>query len=469
MDRPNGNRFSVYTCEEKTVLGVINELAQENIQVAKEIEVINKAIEGKTDLYGDHKGSWQGLSKPTLSEEGMRATVEGIIANKLIINVLQPIGEFTPLVNDGITDNTEFLQKILNDENVYEVIFPNGTYKFTNINFNNKKIIGQGNSILLSDGVINVGDNSKIENITFKSITVNKNEKGHYNNCGILTLVKNAKNVEISNCKGIGLNIFLENSHNCIIKNNDIEIGHAVYNGNGTRGGVHLVNSTYNIIENNKLHDGMGDGVVVTDGSNFNKVRFNECFNNGFTGVFTAYSFGLTIEGNVCYGHYAYDGLDINLPADIQTCETSYNVKIINNICYDNHLDGILVLGSNALISGNMCYNNGMHGIATGQRSNDTTLNNNVICTNNICYDNCLGDNIPSDRQANIWLDKVKSCVCSGNQCSQSNKKINYMIYIYGEKLAIMGNVVRGNYVDTYPIKWLGTDIQVSCNIGNPQ
>ena len=117
-----------------------------------------------------------------------------------------------------------------------------------------------------------------------------------------------------------------------------------------------------------------------------------------------------------------------------------------------------------------MCYNNGMHGIATGQRFDDTTLNNNIICTNNICYDNCLGDSIPSDRQANIWLDKVKSCVCSGNQCSQSNDSpINYMICIYGEKLAIMGNVVRGNYVDAYPIKWIGTDIQVSCNIGNAQ
>lgn len=30
----------------------------------------------KTDLHGDHKGSWQGLDKPTLSEEGMRSTVE---------------------------------------------------------------------------------------------------------------------------------------------------------------------------------------------------------------------------------------------------------------------------------------------------------------------------------------------------------------------------------------------------------
>ena len=80
MIRTNGNRFSVYTSEEKTVLGVINELAQENAEVNKEI---NKVLEEKTDLYGDHKGSWQGLDRPTMSDEGIRSTVEDIIDNKI--------------------------------------------------------------------------------------------------------------------------------------------------------------------------------------------------------------------------------------------------------------------------------------------------------------------------------------------------------------------------------------------------
>lgn len=42
---------------------------------------VNELVSGlnnKTDVSGDHKGSWQGLSKPTLSEEGMKATVEKI-------------------------------------------------------------------------------------------------------------------------------------------------------------------------------------------------------------------------------------------------------------------------------------------------------------------------------------------------------------------------------------------------------
>ena len=83
MSKWNGKRFSIYTSDEETVLGVINELAQENNQVTKEIDVINEVLEEKTDLYGDHKGTWQGLNIPTMSEEGMRATVEDIIDNEI--------------------------------------------------------------------------------------------------------------------------------------------------------------------------------------------------------------------------------------------------------------------------------------------------------------------------------------------------------------------------------------------------
>ena len=67
----NGNKFSVYASEEKTVLGLLDELGS---QVNHNTDV----LENKTDLHGDHKGSWQGLNRPTMSEEGMRATVEKI-------------------------------------------------------------------------------------------------------------------------------------------------------------------------------------------------------------------------------------------------------------------------------------------------------------------------------------------------------------------------------------------------------
>ena len=72
----NGNKFSVYTSEEKTVLGLLDELGSQ-------VNHNTDTLDNKTDLYGDHKGTWQGLNRPTLSDEGMRATVEDIIGNKI--------------------------------------------------------------------------------------------------------------------------------------------------------------------------------------------------------------------------------------------------------------------------------------------------------------------------------------------------------------------------------------------------
>ena len=138
MDRTNGNRFSVYTSEEKTVLGLLDEIGT---------QINNNAdnLENKTDLYGDHKGSWQGLDRPTMSEEGIRATVEDIIDNKIptietsvedIINNKIPLIE-TSLDNimsdysilpqgnlpakQGISEN-HFKLAIKNSETTYNIV-----------------------------------------------------------------------------------------------------------------------------------------------------------------------------------------------------------------------------------------------------------------------------------------------------------------------------------------------------------
>ena len=74
-DKKVGNkRFTVYDSEANTVLELLNELGSLTNDVCD-------SLDNKTDLYGDHKGSWQGLNCPTMSEEGMRATVEDIIDN----------------------------------------------------------------------------------------------------------------------------------------------------------------------------------------------------------------------------------------------------------------------------------------------------------------------------------------------------------------------------------------------------
>lgn len=75
----NGERFSIYTSEEKQVLGLIKELGEQT-------NYNTDNLENKTDKTGNHEGAWQGLNKPTLSDEGMRATVEKHIADIKNIN-----------------------------------------------------------------------------------------------------------------------------------------------------------------------------------------------------------------------------------------------------------------------------------------------------------------------------------------------------------------------------------------------
>ena len=95
-DKKVGNkRFTVYDSEANTVLELVNELGAFTNDVCD-------SLDNKTDLYGDHKGSWQGLNRPTMSEEGMRATVEDIIDNKI------------PSIQTSLehkTNNNEFVNK----------------------------------------------------------------------------------------------------------------------------------------------------------------------------------------------------------------------------------------------------------------------------------------------------------------------------------------------------------------------
>ena len=95
-DKKVGNkRFTVYDSEANTALELLRELGTLTNDVCDELD-------NKTDLFGDHKGSWQGLNRPTMSEEGMRATVEDIIDNKI------------PSIQTSLehkTNNNEFVNK----------------------------------------------------------------------------------------------------------------------------------------------------------------------------------------------------------------------------------------------------------------------------------------------------------------------------------------------------------------------
>lgn len=87
MSKWNGKRFSVYTSDEKSALGLINQLGEQTNYNTDEVERLtisdNKKVSHdemhntyKIDENANFTGSWHGLKEPTLSDEGLKATVQ---------------------------------------------------------------------------------------------------------------------------------------------------------------------------------------------------------------------------------------------------------------------------------------------------------------------------------------------------------------------------------------------------------
>lgn len=225
MSNWNGKRFSVYTSEEKSVLGLIKELG-------KQTNYNSDALDNKTDINGDHKGTWQGLSKPTLSEEGMRATVEKIneqdipTINSQIGFLDQLKSRFVYGIKGDGTDETLKIQKYLDSINSGDVAyFPKGTYKFTTLRLKDKQSV----TIL---GATEISDYSGGKNAT-KFVTLGGNANAIMLDGCVGSVFKNIELTYENYVKGqvdyngIGLN--LEGSPqsrvmNCIIHGFDIAI-----------------------------------------------------------------------------------------------------------------------------------------------------------------------------------------------------------------------------------------------------
>ncbi|MGM9544668.1 MAG: hypothetical protein ACI3T9_06755, partial [Romboutsia timonensis] len=153
-------KFTVYDNEEKTVLELLRNIGDFTNDIAIELE-------GKTDLNGDHKGSWQGLSKPTLSEEGMRATVEKHMHD--ISELQNDVAELFNSVNDkAITLYQDNIHLIEYGGNF--VLGENLSINET-INISNSiHIQGNGHKILLGRGVNYAFYVQDTENVAFENI-----------------------------------------------------------------------------------------------------------------------------------------------------------------------------------------------------------------------------------------------------------------------------------------------------------
>lgn len=90
MSTWNKKNFSIYTSDERSALGLIEELGKQTNYNTEEVEKVkesdNKKVSHdemnniyKIDKNADFKGSWHGIKKPTASSEGLQATVDKIL------------------------------------------------------------------------------------------------------------------------------------------------------------------------------------------------------------------------------------------------------------------------------------------------------------------------------------------------------------------------------------------------------
>lgn len=319
-DKWNKGSFSIYKSEEKTALKLFEKL--NNF-----IGELSQEVDNKTDLNGNHMGSWQGLNRPTLSEEGMRATVEKLnndmenevkpitmkVNNIKTINVLD-----YGIKNDGVTDNTLLINDLIL-QGYKNLHFPKGTYLLSIDCISNMTITGDGkNETLLKQvggsnkNVINIIDG--VSFIDIKNLTINGNDN---NNLGHGVFIKGSsselycnyiflENVDIKYIKEDGFHCEgynVENKlTNCIItscgKRNYYSEGHDTFlvNVKCQRSGYENFVIKGNNVNATNIHSIYANMLQKDMNKNSEELRYSMVIN----GSRASYS---NIDCQDCYGH----------------------------------------------------------------------------------------------------------------------------------------------------------------------
>lgn len=295
LDQWNKNKFSIYKNEEKTVLKLLE-------SISKWLEKIIIGIDGKTDLFGDHKGSWQGLKKPTMSEEGMRATVEKL--SNEFENDIKPIAirqgnikEINVLdygvKNDGETDNTTIINQLIS-EGYTNLKFPKGVYILSINAVSHLTIKGDGkNETILKQvggsnkNIINIIDG--VSYVDIKNLTIegnSDNTKGH----GIF--IKGTTTEEYCNytfLENVCINKVVEDGFHCEGYSVENKLTNCIISRSGKR---NIYNEGHDLLMLNTKLQRAGEENIITTGAN--------CFLNNI---------------QVIYGNMLQKDIDKNSPS----------------------------------------------------------------------------------------------------------------------------------------------------------
>ena len=163
-----------------------------------------------------------------------------------------------------------------------------------------------------------------------------------------------------------GNGVYVENSHNITISDNNIF--------SNTLNGVYVTATTDSLIFNNVIHDNAGNGIFVENSVSI-IVSTNEIYDNG-KGTLAR----LSIAGVSSIG-----SLSASFGAGIFLDPTNDSF-VINNIVYNNALDGVnLELTDSTNVQGNLLYGNGLNGL-TLINSSDNSLIGNTIFNNGFSF-----------------------------------------------------------------------------------
>lgn len=286
MNKWNGNIFTV---------------DNNSLSMLEIVEEHGEQLNNKTDLYGDHKGSWQGLNRPTMSDEGMRATVEKIhndFYNEKIID-LKNEKDF------NVNDISVCINRIFSNIENYTTVKLNADlcYITTPINITMK----EGCELILNCKIkcktdfnaININGNRESNNVFIKSLeSVDKVNFNTILGCG-LTL-DNYYNSSVSVGEILGFNIGLlikgtygsqynkinffsiSNCNECIVLNplsRSNWVNENTFTGGrlGGNTGIHLKGiSNSDIVNNNKFYnigfEGIKTLLIKAVGAKYNSL-----------------------------------------------------------------------------------------------------------------------------------------------------------------------------------------------------
>lgn len=443
MSKWNGKRFSVYKSEEKSALGLIKELGEQTNYNTDELEQVKKSDNKKVsydDLHTKYQltsdgtnanfnGTWQGLKRPTLSQEGAFAQVE-----KNADDIKEISSQLDTIIIHGKTaDDINIALELAQHKGIYNVFLPNREESYlidkeimikSNIRF-----YSNGATLKPSGNLLTVNACPMIRNYNFGASEYN----GDYN-ITIEGFVIDCNNNKVS---GIGL----AHTNNCKIINNKIT------NTLAPSHSMDLVCNKDLIVENNELVNCPQGGVqidasmegslpVLTEPTLFidnigskNIKILNNRFYNCKSG---AIHFHKTRHENITIDSNIFEQCDGCIVDDNNYNSSHQNVMIKNNSFIDSNTMSCIVFyaGHNKLNILNNKFINVKNGIVLNKNLNNNNKYNDLIIANNT---------FDTVNKSNIVINNGYKCIINSNIIKEYGTSDTIEYYAI--------NLVDSNYV----------------------